>query len=72
VIFTTVLSSVLCAVDILNEGIDLPECEYCCIQGHPQPTIFVQQLGPAAVGSGKKKVIVLGICVRYTEVRSWY
>jgi len=52
---------VLCAVDLLNEGIDLPDVNIVVFQRVTHSRrIFVQQLGRGLrIASGKEKVIVL-------------
>lgn len=55
------VSNILCAVDILNEGIDLPDVNIVVFQRVTHSRrIFVQQLGRGLrLAEGKKKVIVL-------------
>jgi superfamily II DNA or RNA helicase len=55
------LIGVLCAVDILNEGVDLPDVNIVVFQRVTHSRrIFVQQLGRGLrVAEGKEKVIVL-------------
>jgi superfamily II DNA or RNA helicase len=55
------ITGVLCAVDILNEGVDLPDVNIVVFQRVTHSRrIFVQQLGRGLrVADGKEKVIVL-------------